>query len=274
MKTTFMFLLGATVLGSTSAAWATPHLLPFNYPYATLPEGKTEIETYADMTPDRVYADPAGDPTQGRLWEPRYYLQIESEYGITDRLEGAFYIAAQGEPVNGGENVASLDGFKWRLRYRFAEAGKWPVDVGVYVELETMHDEIALEEKLLLEKQLGRFRFDVNLWIEQPLVRPFDDAQRQLQFIINPTAGGTFQITPAFHVGLEYWARGRLDVSESDPDYRSERVTNFLGPTIHGNFGRVWLTVGLYANLNDMNKPQPGDFYGPLWARALFGVEL
>jgi len=274
MKTTFIFCAVGVALFTTLQAKATPHPLPFNYPYATLPQGTAEIETYADFTPDRVYADPAGDPTQGRLWEPRYYLQIESEFGITDRTEGAFYIAAQGEPQNGGSNAFSLDGFKWRVRHRFVEAGKWPVDVGVYLELETMHDEIALEEKLLLEKQVGRFRFDVNLWIEEALTRPFDDAQRQLEFIINPTAGFTYQVTPAFHLGLEYWARGRLDVSSSDPDYPSERVTNFFGPTIHGNFGRAWVTLGLYANLNDMDKPLPGEFYGPIWARALFGLEL
>ncbi len=278
MKTTFKFII-ATLFGSlatvaASSARATPHPLPFNYPYLTLPEGKAEIETYADFTPDRVYADPGGDPAQGRLWEPRYYLQIESEFGITDHTEAAFYIAASGEPQNGGNNALSLDGFKWRVRHRFGEAGKYPIDMGVYLELETMHDEVSLEEKFLMEKQLGRFRFDVNLWVEESLTRPFDDALRELQFIINPTAGFTFQLTPAVHVGLEYWARGRLDVSPTDPDYVNERVTNFLGPTFHANFGRGWFTLGLYANLNDMDKPQPGELYGPIWARALFGLEL
>ena len=135
---------------------------------------------YGDMTPNRVYADPAGDPTKGRLYEPRYVLQTEFEYGVTDHTELGFYQVFQAEPKDGGDNALKFDGFKWRVRHRFAEAGQWPVDVAVYVELETMHDEISLEEKLLLSKRFGDLRVMTNLWIEQTVGRPYDAGTKKV----------------------------------------------------------------------------------------------
>src|SRR5437762_4651774 len=144
MKTvfTFMFSVGLGKCGISGTAAANPRPLPFTYPYATLPEGSHELEIYSDLTPLRVQADP-DDPAQGRLWEPRYQLQNEIEYGISDRWEVGFYQVFEANPADGGENGLLFDGLKFRLRTRLANAGDWPVDVGLYFELETMHDELA-----------------------------------------------------------------------------------------------------------------------------------
>ena len=32
---------------------------------------------------------------------------------------------------------------------------------------------------------------------------------------------------------------------------------------VYFNMGRAWLSLGLYSNLNDVTKPQPGETYGP-----------
>jgi hypothetical protein len=261
------FLLVA--LGAVQAR-ANPHELPFNYPYETLGEGEAEIETYTDMTPLRVNADPTG-ATPGRLWEPWYQVTTEFEYGVSDRWELALYQVFEASPQDGGSNSLGFDGLKFRARTRLAEQGEWPLDVGLYFELETMHDELALEEKILLQKRFGNFRWLANLWVEQQIERPFDGKpyRSNLEFVVNPTTGLTYQITPVFHLGAEYWARGILG-----KDDREGRLTHFLGPAFHVNFGKVWSSLGLYANLNDSTAPQPGEFYGPLWARAMIGIEL
>ena len=72
MKVIFKFILiglGALVIGSARPAGATPHPLPFTYPYETLPAGQTEFEFYGDMNPVRVAADPT-DAGKGNIWEP------------------------------------------------------------------------------------------------------------------------------------------------------------------------------------------------------------
>jgi hypothetical protein len=255
-------------------ASASPRPLPFTYPYETLAEGAGELELYGDATWLRVPSD-ATDPTAGKLWEPSYILQSEFEYGLTDRTELGFYQVFESSPVAGGDGAMRFDGFKWRVRHRFAEAGEWPVDVAVYLELETMHDELSLEEKVILGKRFGKLRWMANAWIEQSLERPLDASIRKMHYIINPTTGFTYQVTPTFHPGIEYWARGEINADGDDETDRINRsVHHFVGPTTHLNFGKLWWTAGVYANLNNVNTPQIGETYGPIWFRTVLGIDL
>jgi hypothetical protein len=257
-------------------AAANPRPLPFTYPYATLPKGSLEVELYSDLTPLRVYADPA-DPSHGHLWEPRYQIQNEIEYGITDRLEVGFYQVWQANPVDGGDNALLFDGLKFRLRTRLAEAGQWPVDVGLYFELETMHDELSFEGKVNLERDLGKLRLMTNLWVEESIQRPFDSKEhgRDAVFIINPTLGATYELTPSVNVGAEYWARGQLAPSGATPvEYQNSRVHHFVGPALHLNFGKLWWSLGVYANAQSVMNPEVGADYGPVWVRSVLGLEL
>ena len=164
----------AALCALAPTARANPRPLPFTYPYETLPEGATEVEFYSDMTPNRVFADPAGDAQKGLLYEPRYMLQTEFEHGITDHTEVGFYQVFEAEPENGGNNTLRFDGLKWRIRHRLGEEGQYPVDVAFYLELETMHDELSLEEKVILGKRFGNLRWMANLWVEQTIARPYD----------------------------------------------------------------------------------------------------
>lgn len=261
---------------ASSTAGATPRVLPFSYQYETLPAGGTELEAITDATPLRVPADPQ-DATAGNLWEPKMVLQSVVEYGLTDRLELGFYQVFKAEPQPGGDSSLKLDGFKWRLRTRLAEAGQWPVDVSLYFELETMHDELAFEWKLNLQKRLGRAILLSNLWVEEVIERPYDTAAhgRQALFLVRPTAGIAYEVTPRFHPGVEYFARGQLKAQgETEQERDNSRVHHFVGPTSHVNMGRLWWTLGVYFNANSMQTPQVGDAYGPIWLRTMLGLEL
>jgi hypothetical protein len=255
-------------------ASATPRPLPFTYPYQTLAEGELELELYADITPLRVAAEHE-NPTGPRLWEPFYRLQNEFEYGVSDRVELGFYQVFEGQPADGGTNTMTFDGFKWRVRGRLAEAEQWPVDVGLYLELETMHDELSLEEKVLLAKRIGRWHWMANLWVEQSEHRPFDSAQRSLHFVVNPTTGVVYQVTPAFHPGVEYWARGEFGtIGENPTEIENNRIHHFIGPTAYVDFGKLWWTAGIYVDLTNVNTPQPGWSYGAWWGRSVLGLTL
>jgi hypothetical protein len=257
-------------------AFATPRTLPFSYPNETLPKGALEVEMYTDVNPLRVAADPTG-VTPGNMWAVAYSLQTEFEYGITDRFELGLYQVFAAAPVPGGDNALQFDGLKWRIRTRLAEPGELPVDIGLYLELETMHDEVALEGKVNLQRRFGPVRLLANLWAEEAWLRPLDAKAhgREAEFIINPTAGASFEVTPTFQPGLEYWARGELSASGDTPqDRENSRVHHFLGPTSHLNFGRLWWTAGLYVHLNSTSTPNPGDAYGPVWFRSVIGLDL
>jgi hypothetical protein len=272
-----VFIIAATlVLAFATPARANPRPLPFTYPNETLPEGELEIEQYTDVNPLRVPAD-AADPTAGNVWNPEYRIQTEIEYGLTDRVELGFYQVFLASPQPGGDGALQFDGLKWRVRTRLAEPGEWPIDVGLYLELETMHDELALEGKVNLQRRFGPARWMTNLWVEEALERPYDTpAQgRAAHFIVNPTTGLTYEVTPTFQPGVEFWARGQIAPSgATDQERNNSRVHSFVGPTVHFNFGKLWWSSGLYVHLNDTGTPNPGDAYGPLWFRSVIGLEL
>ena len=265
-----------TILSLAIDAGATPRALPFTYPNETLAQGEVEIESYVDVNPLRTVAEPT-DPTAGNIWNPEYTIQTELEYGITDRWELGLYQVFKATPQAGGDNSMGFDGLKWRLRTRLAEPGELPVDLGFYLELETMHDELSLEGKVNLQRRWGRATWMANLWAEETLARPYDTKShgRQLHFVIDPTTGLVFQVTPTFHPGVEFWARGELSANGPTPqDRENSRVHYFIGPTTHLNFGKFWFSLGLYLHANNMHTPAPGDTYGPIWFRSVVGLEL
>ena len=250
----------------TSPAQADPHPLPFSYPYATLPKGLSEVEQYLDLTPVRTL-DAADGTTPMTL---RSVLVTEMEFGLTDKLEFGFYLQFFTDPA--GEGAGSplhFDGVKQRLRYRLADAGVWPVNVALYGEIAEFSDEIELEAKVLLERRIGRWQLLANLWGE----RAYPYAGRN-EWVANPTGGASFEVVPAFHVGVEYWMHGQLGVDEASRDFNSN-FHHYIGPAFLLQSTRVWMAVAPYVRLDSWSRAaQAGDEFGRVWIRTIIGVTL
>lgn len=242
-------------------ARANPHALPFSYPYATSPQGGVELEQHLDFVPLRV--ERQGDAGTDAVTSARFNLVTEIEYGITDRLEFGGYLVAQ---QAAGSSVQPLvfQGIKQRLRYRFGAPGQLPVDVGVYFEVAEFHNEIELEQKLLLEFQRPGWTVQSNLWVEQEY---YFQEDRWL-YVYNPTLGAALELTPCATAGLEYWNRGHFDRAFSE-------TVHYLGPAAHFKAGEAWATAGLYARLDTLGSAQRvGDPWGQVWLRVLLGIGL
>jgi hypothetical protein len=256
----FVFLLfGPTVV------LADPHPLPFSYPYATLPRGLSEVEQYIDLTPLRsLDADGTTPTTLGSV------LITELEYGLTDKLEVGFYMQFFTDPAGDGAGAPlKFDGVKQRLRYRLADAGVWPVNVALYGEIAEFSDEIELEAKILLEKRIGRWQLLANLWGERAytFVGPNE-------WGVNPTGGASYEIVPAFHLGIEYWMHGRLGVDQALKDFNTN-FHHYVGPAFLLQSARIWFAVAPYVRLDAWNRAgQAGDEFGRFWIRAIVGIPL
>jgi hypothetical protein len=267
-------VLGICALAAiASTASANPRPLPFSYPYETLPQGKVEVEQYMDFVPVRVEREKLDGTLEG-VWGVRSVLTTELEFGITDRLEFGFYFQFR-QGASGTTPFMRFDGVKQRIRYRFAETGELPVDIGIYLEIAEFQNELEFEEKILLSKRLGSFVLVANLWVEQEWY--FQDSTTK--YIYNPTAGASYEISPRFHVGLEYWARGRFDDTSDDPitagDDAPIKAHHYLGPTFLYQQGAVFLSLGVYGRLDDFgDSAVAGDPYGKIWVRSILGVEL
>jgi hypothetical protein len=256
------------VLSSPAPVAATPRPLPFTYPTQTLPAGALELEQYVDSTPVRVARENAADTTA--VTSLRWKLETELEYGISDQVEAGFYFVFEQGP-SATTPFLRFQGVKQRVRLQLAERGEWPVDLGLYVEVAEFHNEVEFEQKILLGKRFGRLDLNANLWVEQEYYFQ-DDAWK---FVYNPTLGAAFELSPHLSVGLEYWARGRFDDDGAAAPDTPSGARHYLGPTVMGQAGEYFLSLGAYARLDRWGKSQViDDAWGKVWVRALLGIGL
>jgi hypothetical protein len=248
-------------------ARANPRPLPFSYPYATLPKGEAELEQFVDLTWVRSLAE-----TGETVWAPRSVLTTELEYGLSDHAELGLYLQLSENPNTGaGDAGLRFDGLKQRLRVRLGEPDQWPVNVALYAEVAELSNEIELEAKVILERRVGRMVLVTNLWAEHEL---YFSGRRE--WVIHPTLGTTYQFSPAFIAGLEYWMNLEIDARDPAwPQTFNPSAQHYLGPTFMVQFSRFWWSTGAYLRLNDFDRsPQFGDQFGRFWVRTVLGVDL
>ena len=264
-----LLLNAAALVCAARTASATPRPLPFTYTTETLGEGSAEIEQYADITPVKALSTTTGAP----VWYGATQFQTEFEYGITNRLEAAFYVTYQPSPGDSYTSTAPMTegtGIKQRLRYVFADPGELPIDAGIYVETVETANEFEVEAKILLQRRFGKLRVDSNLWGEYELYYT-----PQKDVVLNPTLGATYEISPMVHVGAEGWMRVEFPDPAPHPRPYSVGPVGYVGPAVLFNFGKIWWSTGVYARVTDLSHEMlPGDPYGPIWARTVVGVEL
>lgn len=269
MRTLAGVFVFAVVVSLPSAAQATPKFNPFTYTYDTLGEGEVEVEQYADAIPLKAVNAASGDPQ----WYVATQFQTEFEYGITNRLELGLYVSLVPTPpasLAQTGNTPEGNGVKQRLRYRFAEEGQWPIDVGIYGELVENDHEIEIEGKVILQKRIGRLRALMNLWVEHEWYYI-----NRREWVINPTAAVSYQVTPSFFPGVEGWMRVEWPDPGIHPRPFNLGPAVYAGPTVSLNFGRFWWTTGAYLRMNDpLRSLAPGDSYGNFWFRSIVGVDL
>lgn len=258
-----------------SLAFATPRALPFTYNYETNAEGEGEIETYIDLVPLK------GTNSSGNAQDVLVsQFQEEFEYGITDHLELGLYVTFV-PPASGFQQQPALteaNGSKQRLRYRISDAGKLPVDIGLYGEVTENENEIELEGKIILQRRFGKLALAGNFVTEREFY-----FTGQADWVLDPSAGLWYQVTPVFQPGFEWWMYKEWTNRPPTPTVTNPTGAAFnlddqqyVGPTIHLNLGRVWWTTGAYARVTEIHHAlTPGvDSFGPLWFRTVIGVNL
>jgi hypothetical protein len=264
---------------TAAAASATPRPLPFTYNYETLGEGELEVEQYIDMVPVQVLGT-SGTP----IWVPATQFQTEFEYGITNRLELGLYltIAPTGNP--GGQPTPPLTegtGAKERLRYRFFDEGVLPIDMDVYGELTETDAEFEIEAKLILQKRFGNLRIAANVVGEHEWLY----ASPQHDWVFDPSAGITYQVTPVFQPGIDSWMWLEHTSTNVTPLMDGSTPLNlrpnvYVGPAILLNFGKLWWSTGAYLRVSSFGystakeKTEGQDSFGPVWFRMIIGISF
>jgi hypothetical protein len=268
MKISLTALFAGVVSVFARQAIANPRPLPFTYPYETLPEGEAELEQYIDVTPVKALSS-----SGAQVWLDIFRMQTEFEYGITDRLELGLYFQFVPRANDGFSSVPSFsegNGIKQRLRLRLAEANEWPVDVSIYGEVVELDNEIELEAKVNLQKRLGPARIMLNLTGEREF---YLDGRKD--WVLAPSGGITYEITPGIHPGIEYWMHAEYPDGQTGPRPFGDGPHHYLGPAFMFNFGKLWCSTAVYFRASDTARTvQIGDNFGHVWVRTVIGLSL
>jgi len=258
------------ILVAPGVAQANPRSMPFTYPYETLPAEAVELEQYIDLVPVRVVRE--GDAGSDAVTSLRSNLETEIEYALTDHVELAWYtVFSQG--ATAAAPALRFQGVKQRVRFRFAEMGDLPINLGLYLEVGEFYDEFEFEEKLLLSRRFGRLNLAANLWVEQE----YNFQEEDWRYLYNPTVGVNYQVTPGFTPGLEYWARGRFGDSDGTTDDESAAggARHYGGPTMMFQSGNAWIAFGAYLRWDNLaESARVDDPWGKVFVRALMGIGL
>lgn len=168
-----------------------------------------------------------------RLWRN----QLELETGITDRWDVALYNvwdSPRGESTRYAQT--SLES-----RFRPSQPGEWFVDPVVYLEVKkewTDDRPVAVEEKLILGKDIGRLNLSLNGSAEQEFI---------------PGGGRAYEYAYAIGASHELasWLRAGAEAFGAHQREGGQTVTtHYAGPALSVAWSRVWLVTAIGFGLD------------------------
>jgi len=221
------------------------------YETTTAAKGEFEFENWVTWKTRR------GEGDNSNLWKFRH----EIEYGITDRLQLGVYLANWTLTRDATHrNTTRYESAAAELIYRMSHPTTDALGSALYLEIEGGHDLFALEGKLLLQKNIGRFVFAWNGVIEAEWS---GHSLMERTGTLEQTFGVSYQITPKVSVGGELVHEVSFeDWSKSGPNVL------FAGPNVSWRFKRGYITAAtLFQCTRATGEPD-------IQTRVIFGIHF
>ncbi len=231
-------------------AGATARRFAWSYEAGTSPGGSLETEHWITWHTDRD-----DDPSYDRV-----EFRHELEWGVTDRFQLGFYFSDWRTTWRGGRHLTEVRSSSIEAIYNLTDPATSTLGSAVYGEVKLGQEKLALEGKILLERDAGPWVVVYNAIVEAEWEgeRWSEDEGELAQ-----TLGVSLQLSPALLLGAEL--RHAVEL----PDWEgSERGTLSAGPSLSWRRGRWWVTSSPLWQLTDV-AGAPG-----LSWRTLVGVEF
>lgn len=244
MRTRLIVIYTLTLAALPGMARADRRYYAETYNAATAEPGGLDLELWSTLQQP---------PRQGGVQS--WVHQLEVETGITDSWDVALYNVFQYQQGD----VLRYQALKVESRYRLSQPGEWFVDPVLYLEArkEFIEDEPwALEEKLIVAKDIRRLNLSLNLIAEQELI-PGGGSELEWGY----AAGASWEVTPAVRLGAESWGAWRRPAVGD-----SYQFTAYAGPALALAASRTWLVLGAGWGLNDAS--------GRLRVRAILAFQF
>jgi hypothetical protein len=216
----------AIALLGTTLACADPR--PFTFTYDAYPIGKggVEYEQWVTFNTHKASEHGFGE------WE----ILHELEYGLADDLDVEFYFLRWKYEDSNEETGTKYDGGAVEFIYTILNPAKDHWGLAVYAEFAAAENELEFEQKLIVQKDVGKWIFAYNLILETEIQGVFDS---QKENEVEGVLGHAFGITTA--VGRQWFVGGELSVESVFSDWSNyENTTAYLGPTISYQGGKHW----------------------------------
>ena len=234
----FLACLAAMLLLSASSAEAGARRFTYVYEATTSAPGSFEGETWVTWKTS---------PKEERRFNAVDFRH-EIEFGITDRLQAAIYVADWGyrEDPGANEHGFSYQDSAIELIYNMTNPTTDLLGSALYGEFRGGPDELELESKIILQKNLGRFVFAYNATLEAKWEgERFEEKGGE----IAQSLGVSYEVTPSFLVGAELLHEIEL------PDW-SEAGDSIVygGPNLSYRRDNWWVTLTPLAQLTDLSS--------------------
>ena len=193
------------------------------YPATTEGKGMHEVESLTTFV--------GNGRTESGVDTPRHRLvrtSVEYNYGLTDKVDVAAYLDLQRLNAQDVEYA----GARARARGAVWDKGRFPVDLGWYLEAEIPHggeSDLELEFRPILSRDFGRFSLDLNPTFELPTV---SEERRTLAF--NYGARVYYRLSRDFVPGVEFFG-GIGQIRTIDGSREQE---HYVLPVLYGRLAR------------------------------------
>lgn len=260
MKRTLQAVL--VVVMSAAAVSASERHFAYTYESAVLRPGTREIEPW----------------TTFRLGRSDFYsrldTRLETEVGLTDRLQTALYLnlsSALSDTPDGRVSSTELKGISSEWKFKLSDPVADRIGAAGYVELSAGPSEVELEAKLILDKRAGRFLGALNLVAEHEWI--FEEPQTEREKTFEVDAAGCIFLTPRLTAGLEL--RSHTVVP---PVGEATRSALFLGPTVSYAKESWWVAVAVLPQIRALAGASSGHLdlveHERVEVRILAGLEF
>ena len=258
----------AAVLLTAAAVRGDERLFGYVEEAEVLPKGGREFEqwlTHRRDKADGVFA--------------RWDFREELEYGLTDRMSVAGYLNFKNTHIEGVTGLANEDSFKFEgiateLKYQVLNPNTKPLGLLLYGEATYNGDEFELEEKLVLQKNLGeKWVTAFNVTLEEEWGFTSTDTEEELSLEL--TAGVAYKINSHWSVGIE--ARNHRVFAPGLDFGNQEANAWFVGPNVHYGRDNWWATLTVLPQVHGSPETRNDlelDEHEKIEVRLLVGVNF
>ncbi len=213
----------------------------------------------------------------------RFIHRVEYEIGLGGGVQTAFYLNIENTAAYRSGMQPTIEkelavGFSNEWKFKLSDPAADAVGSALYAEVGVFANELELEAKLILDKQIGNGTHALNIVAEPEWEVEADGSSTETEYEFNLEFdyGFSYRLNESWNVGLEIRSH-----QEYTPNAGWEHSAVFAGPTLAYRTEGWWMTLTVLPQVYAF-KTEPGSTHKHLELRGherletrlLFSFEL